>query len=132
MSYENVTGKILIDSDKDPNTNELMCYMEIMLDDGFERHFNTDITAQQSDVLSEQILVDIALRYGRDEEVTISRFFTVKSMRDSMHGINIMNQKGSHIALNFLCRGIDFDKVVASYSNKLTEEQNNIIRIRDM
>lgn len=124
MSYDGVTGKILIDYDKDPETHQNMCYIEIMLDDGFERHFKTDITLDQSDVLSEQILIDIACMYACDNDIKISGFYTINSMRNSMHGIEIKNNKGSRILINFLCRGMNFDKVVESYSNKLIEEQN--------
>ena len=128
MSYGNVRGEILINSDKDPETKERMCYMEILIDDGFERHYNTDITAQQSDVLNEQILIDIAERYAQDKDVDITRYFTLNSMDGSIHGIRISNHKGSNILLNFLCRGLEFDKVVESYSKKLSEERNKIQR----
>ena len=126
MSYEGVIGKILIDSDKDPDTHQLMCYIEIILDDGFERHYKTGITADQSDVLSEQILIDLAETYAQDKEVEISRLFTLHSTMNSMKKVNIMNKKGSIITLNFLCRGPAFDRVVESYSRKLSEEQNKI------
>ena len=124
MSYDGVTGKILIDYDKDPETRQNMCYMEIMLDDGFERHFKTDITLDQSDVLSEQILTDIACTYASDDEVSISGYYSINSMHSSMHGIEIKNNKGSRILVDFLCRGMNFDKVVESYSNKIIEEQS--------
>ena len=132
MSYEGVSGSIVIDSDKDPETNELMCNIKIRIYGGFERDLKTEITAQQSDVLSEQILVDIAEKYARDNEVVVSRFFTVRSMDHSMYGINIMNHKGSRISLDFQCRGLEFDKVVASYSRTLTREQNKIHMIRSI
>lgn len=124
MSYDNVTGKILIDYDKDPDTKQPMCYFEILIDDGFERHLKTNITLDQSDVLNEQVLVDIAERYACDKEVSISGFYTINGMRNSMHGIEIKNNRGSRIHLNFLCRGMNFDKVVESYSRALTELQN--------
>ena len=95
-----------------------------MLDDGFERHFKTDITLDQSDILSEQILTDIACTYASDDDVSISGYYSINSMQSSMHGIEIKNNKGSRIILNFLCRGMNFDKVVESYSNKVIEEQN--------
>ncbi len=130
MSYDNVRGEILIDSDKDPETKERMCYMEILTDDGFERHYNTDITAQQSDVLNEQILIDLAERYAQDKDVDITRYFTINSTNGSIHGIRIKNHKGSNILLNFACRGLEFDKVVANYSKKLSDERNKVQSFR--
>lgn len=130
MSDNSVVGHISIVSGNDLDSKEAMCYIEIMLNNGFERVIKTDITAQQSDVLSEQILIDIAERYACDEDVFISKFYTVKSNRESMHGISIGNNKGCYIRLNFLCRGIDFDKVVEKYSMQLITIENRINRTR--
>ena len=130
IDSEDLRGKVLIVSDKDSVTGELMCYIDIILNNGFKKRIDTGINAQLSDVLSEQILIDIVETYARDKEVSISYYFTVNSTIDPMHGINIINKNRSCIALDFLCRGPEFDYVVKSYSKKLSAEKNRIQGIR--
>lgn len=55
---EKITGEIRIDSAK--INNERMLTFDIFIpNNGYERYFNTGITTQQADVLTEQILNDL-------------------------------------------------------------------------
>lgn len=104
---------------------EEMCTFEISVSSKkFERHLNTGITLQQSDVLNEQILNDLIENFIDSEEIGITPFFSIKSTSGRFNGIKCYNLNGSEIHLNFQNGGQRFEVLKAEYNQKLKDYRN--------
>ena len=124
MDKETVNGKISIDSYK--INNEKMLTFEITVPKrGFERHFNTGITTQQVDILTEQILNDLIDNFMLSETMECSRYYSVKGGYGiNINGINIINNIESLVNINFRCRWFKFSEKVDNYNLRLYEYIN--------
>ena len=116
--HERVSGEIRIDSAK--INNERMLTFDISVPNkGFERHFNTGITTQQVDILTEQILNDLIDHYMKSDTIGCTKFFSVRGIGMNMDGISALNSIGSTIYINFVCRGNQFREQVKLYNARL-------------
>ena len=88
----------------------------------FERHFNTGITTQQVDVLTEQILNDLIDNFMESETIGCTRYYSMSGGYGmNMKGVNIVNNIGSNIKINFVCRGDKFSEQIEIYNSRLNE-----------
>ena len=122
--HEKVNGEIRIASTK--INNERMLTFDIWVPSkNFERHFNTGITTQQVDVLTEQIFNDLLNYYMDSETIGCTRYFSIRGMYGmNMDGVIATNNIGSKIQINFVCRGNKFDEQVNHYNARLEEYAN--------
>ena len=73
---EGINGEIRIDSAKINNERMLTFDITVSKKD-FERHFNTGITTQQVDVLTEQILNDLIDNFMESETIGCTRYYSM-------------------------------------------------------
>lgn len=118
---QKINGEILINSAKIDGEN--MCTFDISVPNkDFERHLNTEITTQQIDVLTGQILEDLVENFMESETMGITRYYSVNYMMGpAMKGVSAINDKGSNITINFVCRGEQFNEQIKKYNSKLDE-----------
>ncbi len=121
---EKVNGEIEINFTK--INNERMVTFDIYVPSkNFEEHLNTGITTQQIDVLTEQILNDLIDNFLESETMGCSRYYSIRGGYGmNMDGVNLVNNIGSIIKLNFVCRGDKFDEQIQNYNAKLDEYEN--------
>lgn len=119
-----ITAKICIDSDKIEKEN--MCTFELYEpSQNFERHYNSEIASIHSDVLIEQILTDLVETFMDSDSICLGYFYTFRSNRHAIDGINITNLNGSKVILDFLIKGEKFNELTHTYNNKLSEYAKN-------
>ena len=121
---EKVSGEIRIDSAK--INNERMLTFDIFVPSrNFEKHLNTGITTQQVDVLTGQILNDLIDNFTESETMGCTRYYSIRGGYGmNMNGVDAMNNIGSRIRINFVCRGDKFDEQLQNYNEKLDEYAN--------
>ena len=118
---EGINGEIRIDSAKINNERMLTFDITVSKKD-FERHFNTGITTQQVDVLTEQILNDLIDNFMESETIGCTRYYSMSGGYGmNMKGVNIVNNIGSNIKINFVCRGDKFSEQIEIYNSRLNE-----------
>ena len=124
---EKVNGKIEIDSAK--INNERMITFDIYVPNkNFEKHLNTGITTQQINVLTEQILNDLLANFMESETIGCSRYYMIRGGYGmNMNGINLINNLGSKIKINFVCCGDEFSEQVRNYNAQLDEYEKQQI-----
>lgn len=118
---EKITGEIRIDSAF--INNERMLTFDIFIpNNGYERHFNTGITTQQVDVLTEQIFNDLTDNFLELETIGCTRYYFIRGGYGmDVNGVDVMNNIGSRININFVYRGDKFNEQVNKYNSKLDE-----------
>lgn len=130
---EQVNGEIIIDSAK--KNNERMVTFDIIVPRrNFERHFNTGITTQQVNVLTAQILNDLLDNFLESENMRCTPYYSIRGGYGmNMSGVDAMNNIGSKIKINFVCRGDKFNEQVEAYNLRLNEflnQQETTIKLK--
>ena len=134
LSDENITGTMTFDANKIENEPERMCTVDIMLNNGFERHFNLGIPSVHCDVFTRQFTNDLADTFAKEKTKGVTPFFEIKSMpplnRKGIDAISVdeeTEKSNSHIKIDFYYGGQDFYAIMHEYNQKLKvaqEEQN--------
>lgn len=121
---EKVNGEIRIDSAK--INNERMLTFDIYVPSkGFEKLCNTGIIVQHVDILTGQIFNDLFDNFIESETMGCTRYYSIRGGYGmNMDGVNAVNNIGSKIKVNFVCRGDKFNEQVESYNLKLNEYIN--------
>lgn len=121
---EKVNGEIKINFAK--INNEHMITFDITVPSkNFEKHLNTGITIQHIDVLTEQILSDLLDTFLESETMGCTRYYSVRGGYGmNMDGVNAMNNIGSNLKINFICRGDKFNEQVENYNGRIKEYVN--------
>ena len=133
LSDDNISGNMIFSSNKVDGEKEKMCTVDIMLNNGKEKHLNLGIPSIHSDVFTKQFTSDLVDRFAKDNTMGVSQFFEIKSMpptsRRGMDAISINEETGkinNHIKIDFYYKGQDFDSIMEEYNKKLKEAQNEI------
>lgn len=126
LSDENVKGRMIFGADK--VGKEELCIVDIMLNNGFERHFNLGIPSVHCDVFTRQFTNDLVDRFAKDETMGVTKYFERKGMppisRNGMDAISRnpeTKEEKDHIKIDFYYGGLEFDSIMKEYSRKLTE-----------
>lgn len=132
LSDENIRGKMIFGADK--VGKEELCTVDIMLNSGFERHFNLGIPSVHCDVFTRQFTNDLADTFAKEKTKGVTPFFEIKSMpplnRKGIDAISVdeeTEKSNSHIKIDFYYGGQDFYAIMHEYNQKLKvaqEEQN--------
>ena len=133
LSDNNISGKMIFSSNKVDGEREKMCTVDIILNNGTERHLNLCIPSIHSDVFTKQFTNDLVDRFAKDNIMGVTLFFEIKSMppisRRGMDAISINEETGkinNHIKIDFYSIGQDFYSIMKEYNEKLKESQNEI------
>ena len=133
LNDDNISGNMIFSSNKVDGEKEKMCTVDIMLNNGTEKHFNLGIPNIHSDVFTKQFTSDLVDRFAKDDMMGVSPFFEIKSMhptsRRGMDAISINEETGkinNHIKIDFYYKGQDFDSIMEEYNKKLKEAQKEI------
>lgn len=116
-----VNGEIIIDAIK--IDGDKMCVLELNLpSENFFNSLNTGIKAQQIDVLTEQILDDLIDNFIESETIGITKYYSIFGMMgSSIFSVDIINNSGSKLKINFLYRGQLFLEQIKKYNGRLNE-----------
>lgn len=117
-----VQGKIRIHAIKVNNEN-VLAFDIIVPNRDFEKYnMNTEISIQQVNVLTGQILNDLLDYYLESETIGCTRYYSIRGGYGmNMDGVNITNIRGSNIKIDFVCRGDQFDDQVRHYNARIDE-----------
>ncbi len=133
LSDDNISGNMIFSSNKVDGEKEKMCTVDIMLNNGKEKHLNLGISSIHSDVFTKQFTSDLVDRFAKDDTMGVSPFFEIKSMpptsRRGMDAISINKETGkinNHIKIDFYYKGQDFDSIMEEYNEKLKEAQKEV------
>ena len=133
LSDDNISGNMIFSSNKVDGEKEKMCTVDIVLNNGKERHLNLGIPSIHSDVFTKQFTSDLVNRFAKDDTMGVSPFFEIKSMpttsRRGMDAISINEEAGkinNHIKIDFYSIGQDFYSIMKEYNEKLKEAQKEI------
>ena len=133
LSDDNISGNMIFSSNKVDGEKEKMCTVDIVLNNGKERHLNLGIPSIHSDVFTKQFTSDLVDRFAKDDTMGVSPFFEIKSMpttsRRGMDAISINEETGkinNHIKIDFYSIGQDFYSIMEEYNEKLKEAQKEI------
>lgn len=114
LDSNKVTAEIQINKAK--IENNYMTTLEIyVIEKGFERHFNTGLSKTMCDSLNEKILDNLIINYKDFETVHLSKY----KEEENMWKVEITNDKGTIIRINFVNRGKRFDSLIEEYNYKL-------------
>lgn len=121
---EKVNGEIKINFAK-INIEQMITFDITVPSKNFEKHLNTGIPTQQIDVLTEQILSDLLDTFLESETMGCTRYYSVRGGYGmNMDGINAMNNIGSSLKINFICRSDKFNEQVENYNGRIKEYVN--------
>lgn len=133
LSDENITGKMMFGADK--VGKEELCIVDIMLNNGFERHFNLGIPSVHCDVFTRQFTNDLVDTFAKDKTKGVTPFFEIKSMppinRKGMDAISIDEETGkpnNYIRIDFYYGGEDFYAIMHEYNQKLKIAQEEMLQ----
>ena len=133
LSDDNISGNMIFSSNKVDGEKEKMCTVDIMLNNGKEKHLNLGIPSIHSDVFTKQFTSDLVDRFAKDNTMGVSQFFEIKSTpptsRRGMDAISINEETGkinNHIKIDFYSIGQDFYSIMEEYNEKLKEAQKEI------
>ena len=133
LSDDNISGNMIFSSNKVDGEKEKMCTVDIMLNNGKEKHLNLGISSIHSDVFTKQFTSDLVDRFAKDDTMGVSPFFEIKSMpptsRRGMDAISINKETGkinNHIKIDFYYKGQDFDSIMEEYNKKMKEAQKEV------
>ena len=125
LSDDNISGNMIFSSNKVDGEKEKMCTVDIVLNNGKERHLNLGIPSIHSDVFTKQFTSDLVDRFAKDDTMGVSPFFEIKSMpttsRRGMDAISINEETGkinNHIKIDFYSIGQDFSSIMKEYNEK--------------
>ena len=104
--------------------------VDIVLNNGTERHLNLGIPSIHSDVFTKQFTNDLVDRFAKDNIMGVTHFFEIKSMppisRRGMDAISINEETGkinNYIKIDFYYGGQEFYSIMKEYNEKLKEAQ---------
>ena len=130
LEDNNILGKMTFNSSKVDGEREKMCSVDIVLNNGTERHLNLGIPSIHSDVFTKQFTNDLVDRFAKDNIMGVTHFFEIKSMppisRRGMDAISINEETGkinNHIKIDFYYGGQEFYSIMKEYNEKLKEAQ---------
>lgn len=130
LEDNNILGKMTFNSSKVDGEREKMCSVDIVLNNGTERHLNLGIPSIHSDVFTKQFTNDLVDRFAKDNIMGVTRFFEIKSMppisRRGMDAISINEETGkinNYIKIDFYYGGQEFYSIMKEYNEKLKEAQ---------
>lgn len=116
-----LSGKIIIRSVKLDGVSTIVYDISVPEID-LEKHITSEITTDHIDVLTEQILNDLLDTYLEDENLGVSRYFSIRSQMENFNGVYAINNlAGTKITINFVCRGEQFDELINQYSRRIDE-----------
>ena len=130
LEDNNILGKMTFNSSKVDGEREKMCSVDIVLNNGTERHLNLGIPSIHSDVFTKQFTNDLVDRFAKDNIMGVTHFFEIKSMppisRRGMDAISINEETGkinNYIKIDFYYGGQEFYSIMKEYNEKLKEAQ---------
>ena len=130
LEDNNILGKMTFNSSKVDGEREKMCTVDIILNNGTERHLNLGIPSIHSDVFTKQFTNDLVDRFAKDNIMGVTHFFEIKSMppisRRGMDAISINEETGkinNYIKIDFYYGGQEFYSIMKEYNKKLKEAQ---------
>lgn len=130
LEDNNILGKMTFNSSKVDGEREKMCSVDIVLNNGTERHLNLGIPSIHSDVFTKQFTNDLVDRFAKDNIMGVTHFFEIKSMppisRRGMDAISINEETGkinNYIKIDFYYGGQEFYSIMKEYNKKLKEAQ---------
>lgn len=130
LEDNNILGKMTFNSSKVDGEREKMCSVDIVLNNGTERHLNLGIPSIHSDVFTKQFTNDLVDRFAKDNIMGVTLFFEIKSMppisRRGMDAISINEETGkinNYIKIDFYYGGQEFYSIMKEYNKKLKEAQ---------
>lgn len=114
-----VNAEIDIDSVK--IEKERVCTFEIQVkENNYERHLNTGIPSLHIDCLTEEIFGCLIENILPTDQFMLSRYYSVKNFCGKpFYGVDVLNNNGSKLKINFMCRGNLFDEQIKEYENCL-------------
>ncbi len=137
LNDNGISGNMTFRSSKVEGEGEKMCTVDIMLNNGTERHLNLGITSMHSDIFTKQFTSDLVDRFAKDDIMGVSPYFEIKSMpsmsRNGMDAISINKETGkinNHIKIDFYYGGQNFNSIMEEYNKKLKEAQKEIEEIK--
>ena len=133
LSDENITGKMMFGTAKVGKKD--LCIVDIMLNNGFERHFNLGIPSVHCNVFTRQFTNDLADTFAKEKTKGVTPFFEMKSMppvnRKGMDAISVDEETGkvnNHIKIDFCYGGQDFYDIMQEYNQKLKLAQEEMLQ----
>lgn len=131
LSDENITGKMMFGAAK--VGKEELCIVDIMLNNGFERHFNLGIPSIHCDVFTRQFTSDLADTFAKEKTKGVTPFFEIKGMppvnRKGMDAMSMDEETGKPnnlIEIDFYYGGQEFQTIMQEYNNKLKKIQQEM------
>lgn len=120
---DKVNGEIRISSAK-IDGEKMVTFDIFMPTKNSEQHLNTGITAQQIDVLTEQVFRDLIDNFLESDTMGCTRYYSIRGGNGlDMDGVNVVSINGGKIKLNFECRGEKFHEQAKEYNSRLNEFQ---------
>lgn len=133
LSDENIEGKMMFSADK--VGKEKLCIADIMLNNGFERHFNLGIPSIHCDVFTRQFTSDLADTFAKEKTKGVTPFLEIKGMppvnRKGMDAISVEEETGkvnNHIKIDFCYGGQEFYDIMQEYNQKLKVAQEEMLQ----
>ena len=133
LSDENIEGKMMFSADK--VGKEKLCIVDIMLNNGFERHFNLGIPSIHCDVFTRQFTSDLADTFAKEKTKGVTPFLEIKGMppvnRKGMDAISVEEETGkvnNHIKIDFCYGGQEFYDIMHEYNQKLKVAQEEMLQ----
>ncbi len=121
---DKVNGDIVFSYAKDKGKEN--CTFDLfVLSKGFERHFDSGISLQFSNVLYEQILNDLIDNFMESDTMGVGNFYSIKASNGQFNGVSVFNESGSKINLNFKYRDNNFSEIVEAYNKKINDYKNS-------
>ena len=107
--------------------NQSTCVLDIYAQlINFEKHLNLEITSNHYLILYEQLLNDLLEVFLDHETIGVTKYYSIKSMKENFSGINAVNSSGSRIKINLHGSGRDFMNLIDNYTEKYTDFENRI------
>ena len=126
LSDENIIGKMMFRAAK--VGKEKLCVVDIMLNNGFERHFNLGIPSVHCDVFTRQFTSDLADTFAKEKTKGVTEYFERHSMPPlNIKGMAAMSmdeetgKPNNLIEIDFYYGGKDFQTIMREYNDKLKE-----------
>ena len=126
----NVNANISISSAKVADLKQNFCVIDIEVSDGFERHFNSGITADHIAIFYQQLLEDIINDYLNYEDITLSDIYQIHDFIAGAKSFIQISKDDSTITINFpkLHNLAIKDQLISSYRNKLYNIENESMK----
>jgi len=125
---QKVEGTIDFVSGKVDGYQERMCVIDISVPDKpFSKAINSGIPSIHSTPFYTKVLEDIADTCLYSEELSASRFYSVKGMMGStFQGIDAKGILGNRLRINFTSIGTELNEAIAEYNRKVDLYESEI------